>query len=74
METSTRPFVTKVEMRNSAPFTSATIESRSWRVTCDGEGSYGTMGASVEKKTATPRVRKCISTNFKGLGEVFGEF
>lgn len=37
METSTRPFVTKVEMRNLAPFTSATIESRSGRVTCDGE-------------------------------------
>ena len=36
-ETNTRPFVTKVEMRNSAPFTSATIESRSGRVTCDGE-------------------------------------
>ena len=37
METSARPFVTKVEMRNSAPSTSATIESRSGRVTCDGE-------------------------------------
>ena len=36
-ETSTRPFVTKVEMRNSAPSTSAAIESRSGRVTCDGE-------------------------------------
>ena len=31
-------------------------------------------GSERGKKTATPRVRKCISTNFKGLGEVFGEF
>ena len=37
LETSARPFVTKVEMRNSVPSTSATIESRSGRVTCDGE-------------------------------------
>ena len=61
-ETSTRPFVTKVEMRNSAPSTSATIESRSGRVTCDGEQEVTEPWerAWKKKKTATPRVRKCI--------------
>lgn len=37
METRARPLVKKVERRSSAPSTSATIESLSERVTCDGK-------------------------------------
>ena len=78
LETSARPFVTKVEMRNSVPSTSATIESRSGRVTCDGEQEVMEPWLRAWKKKPLLLVCENVSStnpsNFKGLGEVFGEF